>query len=298
MTNPVSLPKVQGKYRYNVNIGKTCWFQIDACADIVFRPHDLDDLQYFLQNKPKNLQCTIIGVGSNLLVRDNGFKGIIIKLGKAFNYISHQDDVITTGASMLDGNVSKYALENKLAGLEFLSGIPGTIGGALAMNAGCFKTEIADILIDTKAINLKTGEIKIFKTKDIGYSYRHKELSEDWLFVEARLQAVKCTQDNIAEKINYIQTTRENAQPIKTNTSGSTFKNPNGHSAWKLIDKSGCRGLKIGDAQVSTKHCNFFINNGNASANDMELLINTVKTKVKENCQIDLHEEIKIIGNK
>lgn len=289
------LPKVQGDYRENANLGKICWFQVGGVADVLFKPKDTDDLSNFLKNKPKNIPHVVIGVGSNLLIRDAGFRGVVIRLGREFNFIKHDSSAVYTGAATLDVNVATYSQMEAISGLEFLAGIPGTIGGALAMNAGAYGTEIKDVLITAKAVN-DLGEIREFRAQDIGYVYRGKSLGNEWVFTECALKGAAGDKNVIKEKIEKIQSDRSSTQPIKSRTGGSTFKNPEGYKAWELIDKAGCRGLQIGGARVSDMHCNFFINTGDATASDLENLILEVKRRVKESSGVDLNAEIKIIG--
>jgi UDP-N-acetylmuramate dehydrogenase len=290
------LPQVRGKYRENADLSKMCWFGVGGPAEILFQPYDLKDLVFFLQNKPKEIPCFIFGVGSNLLIRDGGIKGIVIRLGRGFNYISHNNHNIITGAASLDINVAKYAQQNGIGGVEFLSGIPGTIGGALAMNAGAYKKEIKDILIQAKAVNLN-GEVVDFTAQELGYVYRGHSLKEPWIFVEAEIKGGLEDPELIKVKIDAIQAQRLATQPIRSKTCGSTFKNLPGIKVWELIDKAGCRGYSIGGAQVSEKHCNFFINTGTATAQDLEKLIQDVKHKVLQRSGVELKEEIIIVGS-
>lgn len=289
------LPKVEGDYREKANLGKICWFQVGGDADVLFKPKDTKDLANFLKNKPTDIPHTIIGVGSNLLIRDTGFKGVVIRLGREFNFIKHENYVVHVGAASLDVNVALYTETESISGLEFLAGIPGTIGGALAMNAGAYGAEIKDVLISATAVNEK-GEIKEFTNSEIGYVYRGKSLGSEWIFTECKLKGMLGERSEIKEKIERIQNARATTQPIKSRTGGSTFKNPLGHKAWELIDKAGCRGLQIGGARVSDMHCNFFINTGEATASDLEKLIKEVQKRVLEDSGVALQPEIKIIG--
>lgn len=287
------LPKVQGQYRENFDLGKLSWFNVSGIVEVLFRPANTQDLSEFLANKPKDIPVFVFGVGSNILIRDTGFKGVAIRLGREFNYINHTSETITAGCAMLDLNLALYAMENSIAGLEFFSGIPGTLGGALAMNAGAYGKEIKDVLISARAVS-QTGEVQDFTAEEIGFKYRGKELDSSWIFTEATLQGEVGNKEEIKKKIDEIQTQRASTQPIKSKTGGSTFKNPQGQKAWELIDKSGCRGLKIGGAMMSEMHCNFLINDGTATAKDIENLINEVKRRVASSCAVELEEEIKI----
>ena len=293
------LPEVMGKYRYNANLAKMCWFGVGGNAEVLFIPADSLDLQNFLRELEHDIvQITVIGIGSNLLVRDGGIKGIVIRLGAGFNYIKHDNNYcVTAGAAVLDLNVARYCLEYGITGLEFLAGIPGTVGGALFMNAGAYNSDIARVLVEAKVVNLK-GELRILKNTEIGYQYRCNSLKEKLIFIEGMLQGILGDKTEIAASINSIQESRLATQPIKSKTGGSTFKNPPGLSAWRLIDEAGCRGLKVGGAQVSMQHCNFFINTGNATAADLENLIQEVQQRVLVKTGILLETEIKIIGER
>jgi len=288
------LPKVEGAYRENANLGKMCWFQVGGSADVLFKPKDAQDLAYFMANKPKDIPYFIFGVGSNVIIRDEGFRGVAIRLGRGFTNIECDGSVITAGAGALDLNVAHFSAQSSVAGLEFLSGIPGTIGGALAMNAGAYGTEIKDVLISAKAVT-QAGEIIELPNADFGFQYRSNALDNSLIFTEATFQGLKGNQANIEEEIAKIQSARESTQPIRSRTGGSTFTNPDGHKAWQLIDEAGCRGLQIGGAQVSEKHCNFFINTGNATAQDLENLIKEVQSRVLKTSGVELKAEIRII---
>jgi len=286
------LPKIRGTYRQNCKI-KT-WFDVGGNAEIVFRPADIEDLKFFLKNISKNIAINVIGAGSNVIISDDGVKGVVIKLDSSFAKIEYQNNLLNVGSAMLCGNVALYCKNNGLGNLEFLTGIPGSVGGALAMNAGCYGFDISQFLLTAKAINYQ-GEVFEIVNKDFGFFYRGNKIAKEFIFLEASFKIKKSSPENVLQKIIQFQTQREIAQPIRAKTGGSTFKNPLNLKAWELIDKSGCRGLTIGDAQVSTKHCNFLINNGNAKASDLINLGNEVQKKVKEICKIDLEWEIKII---
>ena len=290
-----NLPKIRGSYRENFKLSNVTWFNVGGPADILFKPADLDDLTYFLKEKSKDLPYMVLGVGSNLLVRDGGIKGVVIRLGKGFTDISHNGEELVVGAGALDVNVSKYCAENALEGLEFLSGIPGVIGAALAMNAGAYGREISDCLVKLEALD-KNGNLVILKNEDCGFKYRGSSLSDDLIFTKAYLKVKAGNKEEIEARVEQIQKQREDSQPIRSKTSGSSFKNPAGFKAWELIDQAGCRGLRIGDAIISEKHCNFLINLGDASAAEIENLGELVRKKVFENSGIMLEWEIKIIG--
>ncbi|MSO13731.1 UDP-N-acetylmuramate dehydrogenase [Rickettsiales endosymbiont of Trichoplax sp. H2] len=297
MSHTDTLPKIKGKYRENADIGKMCWFKTSGIVDILFIPKDIDDLRYFLSNRPNNLSIYVMGIGSNMLIRDGGVRGVMIRLGAGFNYINHKENIITAGCAVLDLNVANYAAKNSIAGLEFFAGIPGSIGGALAMNAGAYGNDTSSVLIEAKAINMFTSEIKTFLTSEIGYYYRGKKLSAEWLFFEAKFKGYFGDKNKIQKAIDNIQEARSSTQPIKSKTGGSTFKNPHNQKAWQLIDKCGLRGEKIGGAKFSELHCNFLINEGGAKSSDLEDLIILARQKVKEKFNINLEEEIKILGH-
>jgi len=290
------LPKVRGSYRKNFQLANVTWFGVGGPADILFKPADSEDLAHFLKEKPTDLNYTILGVGSNLLVRDGGIRGVVIRLGKEFNHITQHQDELIVGAGTLDVNVSQFCAERGLGGLEFLSGIPGVIGAALAMNAGAYGSEIADCLIKLEAVD-SLGNIHIIDKKDCGFKYRGNSLGSDLVFTKAYLRVIPGTDPHeIQAKIDHIQQQREDTQPIRSKTSGSSFKNPDGYKAWQLIDQAGCRGLRHGDAIISPKHCNFLINLGNATAKEIEELGEMVREKVFKQSSIMLEWEIKIIG--
>ena len=292
------LPKVRGSYRQNADLSKINWFNVGGKADIMFRPHDVEDLSYFLQNKPKGLDITIIGVGSNLLVRDGGIGGIVIRLGRNFATITKESGYkVKVGAGALDYNVAMFACENNIAGMEFLIGIPGTIGGGLAMNAGAYSSDMSSILETAEAVD-EDGNILELSANDMGFIYRGNTLPEGIIFTSALLQGKQGKQSEIKDRLDEISNKRQETQPVRSKTSGSTFKNPEGMSAWKLIDEAGCRGLKIGGAQVSEKHCNFFINLGNATATDIENLGEEVRERVFKKTGVSLEWEVKLIGRK
>lgn len=290
------LPKIRGSYRENFKLSNVTWFGVGGAADILFKPADVEDLAQFLKEKDPKIPYMVLGVGSNLLVRDGGIRGVVIRLGKGFTDITHTENELIVGAGALDLSVSQYCLENDLEGLEFLSGIPGVIGGALVMNAGAYGQEIADHLIKLEALDAK-GNLLIINKEDCGFKYRSSSLTDDLIFTKAFLKVKPGNHTEIKEKIQNIQKQREESQPIRTKTSGSSFKNPPGHKAWQLIDQAGCRGLSLGDAIISEKHCNFLINIGNATAAEIEELGETVRKKVFENSGIMLEWEIKIIGS-
>lgn len=289
------LPEISGSYRVNADLSKINWFNVGGLADVMFRPKNVEDLAYFLKNKPIDIPVVILGVGSNLLVRDGGIAGVVIRLGRGFAAVEKSCDYIRAGAGCLSFNAATFSAHNNCGGLEFLSGIPGTIGGALAMNAGAYGNDVASVLHTAEAVD-EGGNIHQLSVDDIGYIYRGNTLPDGMIFTSALF---KCAQEDravVEGRINEITSKRESTQPIKERTSGSTFKNPEGHKAWQLIDAAGCRGLEIGGAKVSEKHCNFFINTGKSTASDIENLGEEVRQKVLKKSGIKLQWEVQIIG--
>jgi len=293
-----SLPQIRGEYRFNAPLAKNTWLGVGGNAKLLFRPHDVEDLSHFLKNKPKDLNIFTLGVCSNIIIRDGGFDGCIIRLGRNFAGIRSEGDKITAGAGALDSNVARFAAENSIGGLEFLVGVPGTIGGALAMNAGAYGTEIKDIIISAKAIDEQGNTIELTNS-DFRFSYRKNSLPSSYIFTEATFAGTQGKKEEILAKMKQISDSREATQPVRTKTGGSTFKNPVGDKkAWQLIDECGLRGYRIGGAVVSEKHCNFLINRENATAADLESLIEHIIATVKAKAGIELQPEIKIIGTR
>lgn len=289
------LPSVRGRLSAGASLAKVTWFGVGGPAEVLFKPADVDDLSDFLKNKPEDVPVTILGVGSNLLVRDGGIPGVVIRLGRGFVEIDVVNADVICGAGALDGNVALAAMEAGVTGLEFLSGVPGTIGGALRMNAGAYGAEMQNIVVGATALD-EEGVLHELSAEQLGFSYRHSAVPQDWIFVQAHLRGHAGQVDDIRARMDDIKQAREDSQPLRTSTGGSTFKNPEGHKAWQLIDEAGCRGLRIGGAQVSEKHCNFLINHGDATAADIENLGEEVRRRVKENSGIELQWEIKRIG--
>ena len=290
------LPTIRGRYSEQADLAKTTWFRAGGPAEVLFRPADVEDLADFLAGKPSDVPVTVIGVGSNLLIRDGGVPGVVIRLGRGFTDVTVQGTQLRAGAGALDLNVALTAQQAGLAGLEFLSGIPGTIGGALRMNAGAYGGELKDVLVEAEAIDT-LGHRRRLELADMDFSYRHAGVPEGWIFTGALLQAEKGDAAEIAARMADIRTSREETQPVRARTGGSTFKNPEGAlRAWQLIDAAGCRGLRVGAAQVSEKHCNFLINTGDATATDIEALGEEVRRRVFEHAGITLQWEIRRIG--
>ncbi|HKY17816.1 MAG TPA: UDP-N-acetylmuramate dehydrogenase [Rhizomicrobium sp.] len=290
------LPPVRGSITRDAPLKDLVWFRAGGSAEILFRPADVEDLASFLAARPASLRVCVIGVGSNLLVRDGGIPGAVVRLSSAFGKITCEGTRVRAGAAALDGAVARAAADAGIAGLEFLRGVPGTIGGALRMNAGCYGSEIKDVFVEAVAMDAKGNKIRL-SAADMGFEYRKaKGAGEDLIFVEAVLEGRKDDPAAIRARMEELSANREASQPIKSKTGGSTFKNPPGHKAWQLIDQAGCRGLMIGAAQVSEKHTNFLINTGDATAADLEALGEEVRKRVQDKSGVTLEWEIKRVG--
>ena len=289
------LPAVRGRYREAAPLADVTWFRVGGPAEVLFRPADEADLATFLAAKPADVPVTVLGVGSNVLVRDGGIPGVVIRLGRGFTETAIAGDRITAGAAVLDLNVARAASVAGLAGLEFLSGIPGTIGGALRMNAGAYGAEIRDVLIKARAVD-GDGGVHVVPADRLDFAYRTCRAPADWIFTAAVLRGAAGDRAAIQARMAEIRAAREATQPVRTRTGGSTFTNPPGAKAWELIDRAGCRGLSIGGAQVSERHCNFLINTGGATAADLEWLGEEVRRRVRFACGVDLHWEIRRLG--
>ena len=281
----------------NQKLAKFTWFGVGGNAEILFIPENEEALIDFLKNKPQEYKVTVIGAGSNLLIRDKGIDGIILITKKLKKITIDNDGVISAQAGATDAEVARFARNHERTGLEFLLGIPGTIGGGIKMNSGAFGSEFKDILIDVKAIN-HSGELKVFSIKELEMGYRKIGVNNEWIFFTARFKSSSDNKENIESKMKQIIDFRKKAQPTGVKTGGSTFKNPKGLKAWELIDQAGCRGLKVGDAKISEKHCNFIINLKNSSAQQIEDLGEKVKLKVFETSGIRLNWEIHRVGKK
>lgn len=296
MTRPCdALPPVRGTYTYDAPLKDLVWFRAGGPAEILFRPADADDLATFLAAKPADLRVSVIGVGSNLLVRDGGIPGVVVRLPAAFGKVQASGTRIRAGAAALDAAVAKLAADAGIAGLEFLRGVPGTVGGALKMNAGCYGREIKDIFVEATALDARGNRI-ILKPADMAFVYRKTQVRDELIFVDAVFEGILDTPEAIRARMEALVVQREATQPIRARTGGSTFKNPEGHKAWQLIDEAGCRGLMVGAAQVSEKHCNFLINTGEARAADIEALGEEVRKRVKAKFGVALEWEIKRVG--
>jgi UDP-N-acetylmuramate dehydrogenase len=291
-----AMPELRGRLLANQSLAELTWFRVGGPAQLLFTPTDEDDLAYFLSRLPNDLPVYVVGVGSNLIVRDGGMPGVVIRLSpRAFGETSAQGDVVTAGAAALDKRVAETAAAAGIGGLEFFFGIPGTIGGALRMNAGANGGETKDVLIEATGVG-RDGERHSFTNADMKFVYRNSGVDSAIIFTAARFRGEVTEPEAIRARMAEVQNHRETAQPIREKTGGSTFKNPPGQSAWKLIDAAGCRGLRVGGAQVSEMHCNFLINTGNATGHDIEKLGETVRARVKEKSGIELQWEIKRIG--
>ncbi len=289
-----SLPELRGNLLANVPLAPWTWFKTGGPAQAVFQPEDAEDLSYFLARLDPDIPVCPLGQGSNLLVRDNGVEGVIIALGPSFNTMAIEGEVVTVGAGVADVKLASAAAMASLAGFSFLRGIPGSIGGALKMNAGAFGGEIKDIFISCEGID-RTGATHRFVAADMGFSYRHSAV-KDVIFTKASFVGKPGDQEAIRAEMSEIAQSRSATQPVNTKTGGSTFRNPPGRKAWELIDEAGCRGLALGDAQVSELHCNFLVNRGKASSADLEDLGEEVRRRVLNTCGVMLEWEIERVG--
>jgi UDP-N-acetylmuramate dehydrogenase len=290
-----NMPELRGRLLANQSLAELTWFRVGGPAQLLYMPEDEVDLAYFLKNLSADMAVTVIGLGSNLIVRDGGIEGVVIRLGRGFSEVEIEGLQVRTGTAVPDVKVARAAQEAGIAGLSFLRGIPGGIGGALRMNGGAYGRETKDALIEARAVD-RQGRIHVLNNGDMHYTYRHCGAPEDYIFTQAVFAGERGDPAAIAAEMDKITESREATQPIKSRTGGSTFKNPPGQKAWQLIDAAGCRGLRVGDAQVSEMHCNFLINLGNASAAEIETLGETVRRRVKDQSGIDLEWEIKRIG--
>lgn len=289
------LPPVRGELTENASLSGITWFRTGGPAEVLFRPADTEDLTAFFSALDNDIDVTVLGLGSNALIRDGGLRGVTIHLGKAFGGISFDGEIVSAGAGALDVAVARAGRDRSVGGLEFLSGIPGTIGGALRMNAGAYGREMSEIVDSATAID-RAGEIHSLRAADFGFTYRHCEIDESWIFLSACLIGTPGDRDEIDRRMAEIAADRKSSQPIQARTGGSTFKNPDNAKAWELIDAAGCRGLTMGDAMVSEQHCNFLINRGNATGADLEALGEEVRRRVEAHSGTLLEWEIRRIG--
>ena len=290
--------EILGKIEFDSSLSKYSWFNLGGLAKVIFKPKSLSDLSLFLKNIKGFKKIKVLGRGSNTLIRDGGFDGVIIKLGKPFSRLSMYDkNIIIAGSSALDKSISDFALENSLSGFEFLSCIPGTIGGGIRMNSGCYGEDISKILLSVQVMDFD-GRIRVIPSSNIKFTYRGCNLDNNLIFISATFKGKKENKTKIESKMSRLIEQKKKDQPSKIKTCGSTFKNPEGGKAWKLIKDSGCAGMSVRDASISKKHCNFFINNGKAKAEDLENLINKVKSTILDKTGINLELELHIIGDK
>lgn len=290
------LPAVRGRLLRDEALAPFTWFRVGGAADLLFLPADADDLADFLKALPKDVPVTVLGVGSNVIVRDGGIEGVVVRLaGKGFGQVSVEGQRVTAGAAALDAAVARAAAKGGVAGLEFYAGIPGSIGGALTMNAGCYGAETKDVLVSAWGVD-RQGERRDFALSDFGYTYRHSQAPTDIIWVEAVYEGRPDAPEAIQARMDEITSRREQSQPIREKTGGSTFKNPPGHSSWKLVDEAGWRGKPRGGAMFSTLHSNFMINTGQATAADLEGLGEAVRADVKAKLGVELNWEIRRLG--
>src|SRR3984885_3394802 len=291
-----TMPELRGRLLANQSLAELTWFRVGGPAQLLFMPEDEADLAYFLKNLPADIPVTVIGLGSNLIVRDGGIAGVVIRLGRGFSDVAIETGHrVRAGAAVPDVKVARTTQEASIAGLEFYRGIPGCVGGALRMNGGAYGRETKDALIEARAVD-RQGRVHVLRNADMGYSYRHCGVPADYIFTEASYQGERGDPAVIAAEMDKITESREATQPIKSRTGGSTFKNPPGRKAWQLIDAAGCRGLKAGGAQFSEMHCNFLINCGGATAADIEALGENVRRRVRETSGVALEWEIERLG--
>lgn len=298
MTNAanLNLEGLRGEVRRNESLAKYSWFRVGGPADLFFAPEDEADLIACLKQMPRDVPILVLGLGSNLLVRDGGFRGLAIKLGKSFQNIRIEPDHhIRAGAGAADVKVARVAAEAGIAGLSFLRGIPGTIGGALRMNGGAYGGETKDVFVSARGVD-REGRVHEYDANAMGFSYRHSSVAAEIIFTEAVFKGRPGVADAILAEMNEITEARSSTQPVNTRTGGSTFKNPAGQKAWELVDKAGCRGLRLGGAQVSDMHTNFLIAHPDATAADVEALGEEVRRRVKDQSGIELEWEIKRVG--
>lgn len=290
------MPDLKGRLSANVLLSGITWFRVGGPAQLLFSPADEADLAYFLSRAPADLPVTVIGLGSNLLVRDGGIPGVVIRLGRGFSEISAEPGHrLRAGTAVPDVKVARAAADAGIEGLAFYRGIPGSIGGALRMNGGAHGSETKDVLVEARAVD-RQGNVHVLSLADMGFSYRHCGIPTDWIFTEATFRGRPGKTAEILKQMEGVAQYREENQPTRERTGGSTFKNPPGHSAWKLVDAAGCRGFRIGGAKVSEMHCNFLINDGEASAEDIERLGETVRARVRANSGVTLQWEIVRLG--
>lgn len=291
------LPELRGRLSANARMCDMTWFRVGGPAQVLFRPADEADLAYFRANLSKDIPVYVVGLASNLLVRDGGVEGVVIRLGRGFSDVSVEDEAsLRVGTAVPDMKVARAAAAAGISGLAFYRGIPGSIGGALRMNAGAHGCETKDVLVEARAVD-PDGNVHVLSAEDMRFRYRHSGVPADWIFTQALYRGQRGVQQDIVEEMHAVAEYREVHQPTRERTGGSTFKNPEGYSAWRLVDEAGCRGFRVGGAKVSEKHCNFLINDREASAEDIERLGETVRAQVKKSSGILLEWEIKRVGH-
>jgi UDP-N-acetylmuramate dehydrogenase len=290
-----TMPELRGRLLANQPLAELTWFRVGGPAQLLYMPEDESDLCYFLARLPAGLAVTVIGLGSNLIVRDGGVPGVVVRLGRGFSEIAIDGTRIRAGTAVPDVKIARAAQEAGIAGLSFMRGIPGALGGALRMNGGAYGREVKDVLTQARAVD-RHGRLHVLDNPQMHFAYRHCGAPDDYIFTEATFAGERGDPNLIAAEMEKITEARESTQPVKSRTGGSTFKNPPGRKAWQLIDAAGCRGLQTGDAQVSEMHCNFLINRGHATATEIESLGETVRRKVEEHSDVKLEWEIKRIG--
>ncbi len=297
LTEQIMLPEVRGRLESWASLGEKLWFSTGGRAEVLFKPEDLSDLQFFLREKGADVSYTVIGAGSNVIIRDGGVSGVVIRLRSGFSEVWVEDNILHCGSGATDVNVARTAELAGLSGLEFFAGIAGNIGGAIKMNAGAMGSECKDFLLDCEVLD-SGGNLMTLSNADLGFSYRSSSLADDWIVVSARFCLRRASSEEIAQKMEAVRRHRQESQPTRGKTGGSTFKNPKGGKAWELIDRAGCRGLRVGGAYMSEKHCNFMLNDGSATASDLENLGEQVRERVLAVCGVDLQWEIKRLGEK
>jgi UDP-N-acetylmuramate dehydrogenase len=291
-----ALPELRGRLVADQPLCDITWFRVGGPAQVLFTPADAEDLGYFLRGIPGSVPVLVIGLGSNLLVRDGGVPGVVIRLGRGFSEVAVEEGYrLRAGTAVPDVKLARAAAEAGIAGLAFYRGIPGSVGGAVRMNAGAHGRETKEVLVEARAVD-RGGRVHTLSLADMGFGYRHCGVPPDWIFLEALYQGAPGDKDRILAEMTEVAEYREANQPVKERTGGSTFKNPPGQSAWKLIDEAGCRGLRVGGAKVSEMHCNFLINDRNATAEDIERLGETVRARVKQTSGVTLQWEIVRLG--
>ncbi len=293
-----NLPKVSGQYRENTSLAPFTWLKVGGNARILFKPDSIEDLAFFLSNFKQDVEIVVLGAGSNILIRDGGIDGVVIRLGRNFSSIDIlSEERVKVGASCLNYHFAQFCYQNSIEGFEFLVGIPGSIGGGIAMNAGAYHKEFKDIIFSVEALD-RNGKIHNIENKDIGFIYRANSLPKDWIFTSAIFHYKKGDINLIKARMDSIIDMRAKSQPVKEKTCGSTFKNLQGQKVWELIDKASMRGARLGGAEISNMHCNFMINRDNANAKDLEDLGEMVRQKVFESSGVTLEWEVKRIGKR